>query len=183
MKQKYDFYNNCVRGYGSRQGNDIYEAISRAFDRMPISAIIDNSIFCANSGVPTSRMDVHEFKSIPCPLEEPSSRPEVWEMLYNVPIGNEAYELLKEQGKHISKKDDGHYFSDEHINKFLSTNQLSHIITSHFVSSSSYIFIAGGKLLNIFSASHFSGKDNDASCAYIDAGKIRVILIDSDNKT
>ena len=45
------FITQCVSRFGNR-GHEVWEAINKVFDVMPLAATIDNSIFCVHGGIP-----------------------------------------------------------------------------------------------------------------------------------
>uniref|UniRef100_T1K9T8 Serine/threonine-protein phosphatase n=1 Tax=Tetranychus urticae TaxID=32264 RepID=T1K9T8_TETUR len=70
----FTFQRECADKFGKNLGNSIWDAINRAFDVMPICAVVDESIFCAHGGIPTSVTKIEDLQNIPTPLAEP----DVW---------------------------------------------------------------------------------------------------------
>lgn len=46
------FLYQCKDRFGEEVGEAIYEEVNQAFDRLPLSAIVDNEIFCVHGGIP-----------------------------------------------------------------------------------------------------------------------------------
>jgi hypothetical protein len=46
------FIFQCRQRFGDDVGYRIWEACNQAFDRMPLAAVIDHSIFCVHGGIP-----------------------------------------------------------------------------------------------------------------------------------
>ena len=65
------FQNECISKYGDKHGVKIWELMNSIFDKMPISAIIDESIFCSHSGVPKRVHKTEEFDKVSTDLKNP----------------------------------------------------------------------------------------------------------------
>ena len=92
IQLQFTFLRECTSKFDQREGKDIWEMFNHVFDCMPISAVIDSSIFCAHGGIPASVTQLDELvKYIPCPLEDPmqASNP-AWEILWVDPISKEV---------------------------------------------------------------------------------------------
>lgn len=70
----FTFHKECVNKYGARIGPQIWEVINKVFDRMPVCAIVDENIFCAHGGIPTSVNKIEDLQKIPSPLLEPEGK-------------------------------------------------------------------------------------------------------------
>ena len=46
------FLFQCKMRFGAQVGEQIWEEINLAFDRLPFSAVIDHEIFCIHGGIP-----------------------------------------------------------------------------------------------------------------------------------
>lgn len=80
------FYRLCMNSF-ENDGIKIWEAINKAFDRLPLAAIIDNSIFCAHGGIPASVLTVADLEaSIPTPLKNINDSAVATEILWNDPM-------------------------------------------------------------------------------------------------
>lgn len=191
----FTFQRECFEKFGKACGQNIWDSINKVFDVMPICAVIDESIFCAHGGIPTSLTKLEELNSIPIPLPEPENQsPAAWEMLWNDPVsGNEFGEyaemLRLTSGSNAfnnlqgflpnTKRGTAYYFSEEAVNKFLQVNNLTHIIRAHEVIPPGYQFHMGGKVITIFSSSRYCGGTNEAACAFVEGEKIRILRLDT----
>ena len=194
----FTFKNECTEKFGKQLGNQLWEAFNKVFDSMPICAIIDESIFCAHGGIPTSSQKIEELMKIPVPLDDCESQsPVAWQMLWNDPVTSQEFrdytQLLRSQqaGQGAqpntqvpgflpnTKRGTAFYFSDEALKKFLSLNQLSHVIRAHEVIPNGYAFHMGGKCITIFSSSKYCGGLNESACALVNDEKIRIIKLET----
>ncbi|XP_074596477.1 uncharacterized protein LOC141851628 [Brevipalpus obovatus] len=191
----FTFQRECLDKFGKNLGANVWDAINRAFDVMPICAIIDDSIFCAHGGIPTTLTKIEDLQNIPSPLPEPETQsPAAWEILWNDPVsGNEFDEyaemLRLQSGSNAfnnlqgflpnTKRGTAYYFNEEAVNKFLQQNGLSHIIRAHEVIPPGYRFHMGGKVITIFSSSHYCGGMNESACIFVESEKLRVLRLDT----
>ena len=74
IQRMFTFHKECVNKYGARIGPQIWEVINKVFDRMPVCAVIDENIFCAHGGIPTSVTKIEDLQKIPNPLCEPEGK-------------------------------------------------------------------------------------------------------------
>lgn len=176
----------------------VWEAFNQVFDVMPLCAVVDEQIYCAHGGIPTSLMRLEQVAAaIPCPMVEPEAQsPVAWEILWNDPITSQEYEdyisLLRTQNSTLSSSSSGflpntkrgtaYYFADEAVNAFLQANNLSHVIRAHEVVPSGFQFFVGGRVTTVFSSSKYCGSFNESAVALVDANKIRIIKVDTNNK-
>jgi diadenosine tetraphosphatase ApaH/serine/threonine PP2A family protein phosphatase len=195
VQQQFTFHRECQDKFGTKSGLQIWEALNKVFDLLPICAIIDDSIFCAHGGIPTSVLKVEELMKIPCPMNDPENQsPSAWEMLWNDPVSNQEFTeysaMLRDQSGSSAynnlqgflpntKRGTAYYFSEDAVNKFLAANGLSHVIRAHEVIPSGYQFHMGGKVITVFSSSQYCGGLNESACALVDMEKIRIIKIDT----
>lgn len=191
----FTFQRECLDKFGKNLGSTIWDAINRVFDVMPICAVIDESIFCAHGGIPTSLTKIDDLQAIPTPLPEPESQsPAAWEILWNDPVSGNEYDeyadMLRLQSGSTSfnglqgflpntKRGTAYYFNEEAVNKFLQANGLTHIIRAHEVIPAGYRFHMGGKVITVFSSSHYCGGMNESACIFIEQEKLRVLRLDT----
>ncbi|RWS27556.1 Calcineurin-like protein phosphoesterase [Leptotrombidium deliense] len=192
IQKVFTFYKECTVKYGTRVGPQIFEAINRVFDRMPICAIIDEKIYCAHGGIPTSVSKIADLMKIPTPLQEPENEaPAAWEIMWNdpmdVPEFNELAEFMKAKENRgfltNSKRGTAYYYSEEAVDHFLQSNGLSHIIRGHEVVPLGYKFHLGGKVCTVFSSSKYCNGTNEASIIFIDNENMSVIRMETDGTT
>ena len=169
----------------------IWETFNKVFDVMPTCCVIDEQIFCAHGGIPTSVIRLEQLQTvIPKVLKEPENEcPSVWQMLWNDPITtsdyNELAALLKNNVKPPAgylpniKRGTAFFFGEEAVSNFLTINKLSNIIRAHEVSQPGFMTHNDGKVITVFSCSKYCNGFNDAACILVDDEKIRIIKVDT----
>jgi hypothetical protein len=81
LQIKYSYKKECVQKYGDTLGPKIWEMTNRVFDKLPLSAVIDDAIYCAHGGIPTSTRKVEEINAVKADLRNPENESSVaWEV-------------------------------------------------------------------------------------------------------
>ena len=78
VQEQFSFLAECR----NRLSLEMWEMFNDCFDRMPIAAIVDNRMYCAHGGMPSSVTSVSQLRDVPNPLDNPLMQSiEVWELL------------------------------------------------------------------------------------------------------
>ncbi|MGM0509747.1 MAG: metallophosphoesterase [Thermoplasmatota archaeon] len=139
LNRSYGFVNSLLERYSE----DLYTEITELYDKMPISAVIDQDSFFVHGGIPEGKVDIEEVQRL-----EPSDKA-YSEMLWNDP--SEDTELFAPnhlRGGH-------HIFGKEAVDRFLSENELSMIFRAHQCFAKGYNFFFDERLLSIFSVPNY----------------------------
>ena len=188
----YTYRNECLKKYGNEYGERIWQLTNRIFDLLPLCAVIDEKIFCAHGGIPKSALNLKEIDTIlPKVIDTPEENAIVWEMLWSDPLHQQLFADLARFTNVDLKTCDGYlankkrgtawFFNEEAVDRFLRTNDLSHVIRAHEVPINGFCFHFDKKCATIFSCSHYCGNNNECSAMLIDRNTIRVIRIDTAN--
>ncbi|RZF36568.1 hypothetical protein LSTR_LSTR010679 [Laodelphax striatellus] len=190
VQRMFTFSAECIKKFGKEQGSLVWEAVNRAFDNMPLAAVIDNQIFCCHGGIPPPWLcpTMESINEIPLELSDPEEQsPLAWGLLWNDPIRPERTkaprlnnELNENDGFATnSRRGTGHVFNKAALNKFLSVNGLTHVIRAHEAMLAGFQVHQNGKLLTVFSSSHYCGTDNGAACILVCNKELKIIQIDT----
>lgn len=154
---------------------------------MPIAAVVDNKIFCIHGGIPSTINNLNEINNIPCPLKDPELESQLaWELMWNDPLSSDykidQKTLVEQKGfVHNTKRGTAFFFSNEALLNFLTKHNLSHVVRAHEVQQVGFKIQLGGKLLTVFSSSHYCGGQNEAATVLADSSKLRLIRLDTSN--
>ncbi|KAK3587623.1 hypothetical protein CHS0354_032831 [Potamilus streckersoni] len=190
VQEMFSFKSECVCKFGETVGNQIWEAINDCFDVMPIAATVDDRIFCVHGGIPTQEIDgghISAINKIPVYLSDPEAQSQLaWDIMWSDPASLEVLtpETLKQLQENNgftfnTRRGTAHFFSCDALMSFLDRNGLSHVIRAHEVQEAGFQVQQQGKLLTVFSSSHYCGGSNEAACVLADNFKLRMIRIDT----
>ncbi|XP_026314486.1 uncharacterized protein LOC113226169 [Hyposmocoma kahamanoa] len=190
IQKMFTFYAECVNKYGETEGIKIWNAINQVFDVLPLAAVVDDKIFCCHGGIPPPWVCplITAIDKIPVPLTRPFEQSTIaWELLWNDPIkpnkmtATLALELTANEGFAANtKRGTGHVFDQNALDRFLAANRLSHVIRAHELHQSGFMCQLRGRLVSVFSSSHYCGGNNDSGVALLDCEKLRLIRINKD---
>ena len=190
------FKKECISKLGQVTGQIVWKAINKAFDAMPLAAVIDNKIFCVHGGIPSPYHKgghLREFYDIPHDLPDPSKTSQfAMEVMLSEPLrpqdeqDADIKKVLKESDGFLrnDKNGDGtHYFSRHALECFLNRNDLTHVIRAGQLTQAEAGFKVqhNSRLLTVFSSSGYQDGANQAACVLADQKKIRVFRIDKDS--
>ena len=196
---KYTYKRECMMKYDEVYGQRIWDLTNKIFDRFPLCAIIDDTIFCAHGGIPQTVTKIDEINSkIPVEIYSPEHDSTIaWEIMWSDPITSEQYRDLLEMQNLVTLRERGvkdgyaintkrgtaYFFSELAANNFFETNDLTHIIRAHEVPKWGFMFHFDFRCTTVFSCSHYCGNDNDCACILVDGEKLRVIRLDTTMNT
>ncbi len=151
-----DFLRQCVARLGTGPGCSIWEACNRAFDCLPLGALIENAILCVHGGVGKTFRSLDQIRQIKRPWTEEEFSDEdrqlFRDILWSDPTDGEEEEGLfpnPERGEHIYK------YGPDVVRDFCKNNKLRMIVRAHQVVMNGFELFAGGHLITIFSATKY----------------------------
>ncbi|XP_033099531.1 serine/threonine-protein phosphatase BSL1 homolog [Anneissia japonica] len=191
VQTNFSFQRECFSKFGKTIGQQVWEEINLCFDVMPLAAVVDDKIFCVHGGIPRSKTEasiiLEDINSIPVPLKDPETEsPLAWDIMWSDPVRSESMtdELSKELTDNNgfafnSRRGTANFFSSHALESFLEVNNLSHVVRAHEVQQVGFKVQLKGKLLTVFSSSHYCGGCNEAACILADRKKLRTIRLDT----
>lgn len=194
LQAHYTYKKECVMKYGEQMGLKVWELTNRVYDKLPVCALIDDSIYCAHGGIPHSSQDTDELIKIQRELPEPEKESTAaWEILWSDPCHMqqfwEAVEVCENSDScyegyiRNNKRGTAYLFNEVGAGNFLKRNGLSHIIRAHEVPRNIFQFHFGDKCITIFSCSHYCGNDNECATILVDNERMRIIELDTANNS
>jgi hypothetical protein len=139
------FLFQCKDRFGVALGEEVWEEVNSAFDRLPLAAVIDHELFCIHGGIPRPIKDSFqsEIQAIlalpsvisimpPYEYEEDWMRQVATDCIWSDPASEEMEGVLEETGFGDSPRGGGAVcFGNAAIENFLASNNLSYIIRAH----------------------------------------------------
>ncbi|CAK1544275.1 unnamed protein product [Leptosia nina] len=190
IQKMFSFHAECLAKYGENEGGRIWNAINQVFDALPLAAVVDDKVFCCHGGIPPPWVCplMSAIDKVPVPLPRPAEQSSIaWELMWNDPIRKNkitaslALELAANEGFAVNtKRGTGHVFEQAALERFLLANQLSHVVRAHELQQNGFMVQFNGRLVSVFSSSHYCGGTNDSGVALLEDGKLRLIRVTVD---
>lgn len=143
ITQVYGFYDECVRKYGSA---NVWKMYTDLFDYMPMTALIDNSIFCMHGGLSPSIETLDDVRSQDRIQEVPHEGP-LCDLLWSDPDDR--------PGWGISPRGAGYTFGADISAQFNHINNLKLIARAHQLVMEGYNWSHEKNVVTIFSAPNY----------------------------
>ena len=144
ITQVYGFYDECMRKYGSI---NVWRYCTEIFDYLPISAIIDEKIFCIHGGLSPTIDTIDEIRNIDRKQEVPHDGA-MCDLLWSDPDQDQ-------KGFGISPRGAGYLFGEDVVNTFEEINKIDLIARAHQLVMEGYKMMFDGKLVTIWSAPNY----------------------------
>lgn len=151
VNRVYGFYAEVKRRFDVK----LWRAFGECFNCLPISAIIQERIFCTHGGLSPCMESLDDIKDIERPTEVPDDGL-MCDLLWADP--------LKNSGPNWVPNDRGvsYVFSEILVRKFLQKHHLDLICRAHQVVEQGYEFFAKRQLVTIFSAPNYCNEFDNA---------------------
>jgi serine/threonine-protein phosphatase PP1 catalytic subunit len=157
VNRLYGFYDECHRRYSIK----LWKDFTVMFNWLPVSALIDDKIFCVHGGLSPDLKSIEQLYEIQRPTDVPNSGL-LCDILWSDPSPDVDTWGENERGVSF-------IFSPSVIKKFLEENSLDLICRAHQVVEDGYEFFADRTLVTVFSAPDYCGEyDNCAAMMIVD---------------
>ncbi|EAX96143.1 Ser/Thr protein phosphatase, putative [Trichomonas vaginalis G3] len=129
VSKKYNFRNDCV----CHVDMPFFKSIIKAFNVMPLGAVVNHDIFCVHGGIPQTDMSLEEISQVkrPFPLEYKNIQEQ---MLWSDPKQN----LLYDDFEYNTARRAGLYFGKKALASFFEKNGVTYLIRGHEVCQEGY---------------------------------------------
>jgi len=157
ITQVYGFYDECLRKYGSA---NVWKYFTDLFDCLPLTALIEHSIFCLHGGLSPSIDTLDHVRELDRIQEVPHEGP-MCDLLWSDPDDR--------SGWGISPRGAGYTFGQDISEQFNHNNGLSLIARAHQLVMEGYNWCQERNVVTIFSAPNYCYRcGNQASIMEID---------------
>jgi len=165
MNQKYGFQQECHERLGKDWGQQVFDVIQKAFDQLPLGAVIADRVLVVHGGIGDGLWKVNDLKNIKRPLPE---QPDRWihNILWSDPIEDDAKDAEGVFGVHDSPRGGITARFGWNVTKtFCARNGLGLIVRSHQSKRDSIGFdiMHDNLLIRVFSARDYEGHGNDGA--------------------
>jgi len=143
ITQVYGFYDECMRKYGHA---GIWKAFTDLFDFMPLSAVIENKIFCPHGGLSPSIDTLDDVRKIDRFAEVPHEGP-VCDLVWSDPDDRAGWGM--------SPRGAGYTFGQDITEQFNQNNGLKLIARAHQLVMEGYLWHHDQSLVTIFSGRNY----------------------------
>ncbi|PYH87081.1 Metallo-dependent phosphatase [Aspergillus uvarum CBS 121591] len=146
ITQVYGFFDECLRKYGNAR---VWNLFTDLFDHLPLTALIDNHIFCLHGGLSPSVDMLNNIRVLNCFQEPPHEGP--------IDVGG-------------ASPPGGRYtFGQDILQGFNHRNVLALVAKAHQMVMDGYLWSHGRKVVTIFSAPNYCYRcGNQAAIMEID---------------
>ena len=153
FSKMYGLYNECLKKIKIKdEAQDIYNKINELFDLLQLAAVVDNKYFCIHGGLSPELKKIDILNSIERKKEIPE-KGIITDLIWSDP---------KEEVNEFepSKKGAGQFYGEKAVNDFIKeNNNIEMIIRSHELVDDGYKFQFNNKLLTVFSAPDYGGRE------------------------
>ena len=192
------FIAQCRMRFGDELGFLVWEEANKAFDRMPLSCVIDQDIFCVHGGIPRVSLNSDSTNTNSSRIQDILSVPRVAGV--NPPYEHESEDAQQVASDCIwsdpASEDQEHStvdprtgfgeslrgggaicFGHKAVTDFLNQHNYSYIMRAHEAHADGVAVSKGARVFTVFSTSkdHNQGSRAMAGCILVDDEKLQVI--------
>jgi len=143
ITQVYGFYDECLRKYGNA---NVWKYFTDLFDYLPVTALIENQIFCLHGGLSPSIDTLEHVRALDRVQEVPHEGP-MCDLLWSDPDDR--------SGWGISPRGAGYTFGQDISEQFNHNNGLSLVCRAHQLVMEGYNWCHEKNVVTIFSAPNY----------------------------
>jgi serine/threonine-protein phosphatase 2A catalytic subunit len=143
ITQVYGFYDECLKKYGNP---NVWKLFTDLFDYLPLTAVIENKIFCLHGGLSPAITTLDEIRKFDRFQEVPHDGP-MCDLLWSDPDIKTGFQ--------ISPRGAGHIFGEDVSKKFCTCNGLDLISRAHQLIMEGYSSTHDQRVVTIFSAPNY----------------------------
>ncbi|KAJ5081188.1 Serine/threonine-protein phosphatase PP2A catalytic subunit [Penicillium angulare] len=144
ITQVYGFYDECLRKYGNA---NVWQYFTNLFDYFPITALVENQIFCLHGGLSPSIDTLDHIRALDRMQEPPHEGP-MCDLLWSDPD--------ERSGWGISPRGAGYTFGADISESFLHNNGLSLVVRAHQMVMDGYFWSHPECVVTVFSGVYIS---------------------------
>lgn len=188
------FLTQCRQRFGHDEGYIVWHQINHAFDRLPLAATIDHSVFCVHGGIPralslgerqldsifglpaVASMDVLDKKF----YDDNPQLTMVSDMLWGDPAREEhesALDPVTGFGRSVLRGGNAVSYGTRAVDEFLDYYKFSYVLRAHEATMDGIQVAKNARVITIFSTSKDHGLGDDATCGCVLVDKDRLLAM------
>eukprot|EP00471_Norrisiella_sphaerica_P006851 CAMPEP_0184483034 /NCGR_PEP_ID=MMETSP0113_2-20130426/4646_1 /TAXON_ID=91329 /ORGANISM="Norrisiella sphaerica, Strain BC52" /LENGTH=839 /DNA_ID=CAMNT_0026863163 /DNA_START=285 /DNA_END=2804 /DNA_ORIENTATION=+ len=159
INEEMGFCAECTRKYN----RDMWNRFSDAFKFLPLATVIEDTVFVVHGGLCWEDISLEDIKKMKRDYLFAPYETNMEDMLWSDPldVDDDTGLPFKGRGKNEARNDAGCVFGEDIVDRFLQDNKLRCIVRSHECVDAGYEWYFDGKLVTVFSASRYRGKDDN----------------------
>lgn len=169
INSAFGFQTECVTRLNEDPDNPvIFNAFNDLFDRLPLAAIVNDTVLCLHGGIGSAITSISDIEKIKRPLEVIHEVTNIDQQLVVDILWSDPTDSDSEIGIQPNTTRDptgvGNIvkFGPDRVNDFLKNNNLGLIIRAHECVMDGFERFSGGQLITVFSATDYCGKHKNA---------------------
>ena len=143
ITQVYGFYDECLRKYGNA---NVWTCFTDVFDCLPLSACVENRIFCPHAGLSPSLDTIDHIQALERRMEIPHEGP-MCDLVWSDPDDR--------CGWGISPRGAGYTFGSDISEQFLQTNNFQFVVRAHQLVMEGFLWAHQDLCVTVFSAPNY----------------------------
>ena len=143
VNQMYGFYNDCVQAYGHI---GVWSLANDTFDLLPISAIVDQKVFCVHGGLSKGIDLIEQLDLLQRRVELPPEG-SLCDLCWSDPADVQQWTM--------NQRGAGWMFGKPQVEQFLHANNLKFIARSHQLAMNGYQWYFDNQLITVWSAPNY----------------------------
>jgi len=151
----YGFYDECKRRYNIK----VWKLFCEVFNKLPFVAIIDDKIFCVHGGLSPEITNMDSIRRITRPCDVPDVGM-MCDFLWADPDIDIAGWAESDRGV-------SYIFGPDVVASFIKKHDFDVVVRAHQVVADGYEFMAGRRLITLFSAPNYCGEFDNAGALMI----------------
>jgi protein phosphatase len=169
INSAFGFQTECITRLNEDPDNPvIFNAFNDLFDRLPLAAVINDTVLCLHGGIGSSITTLSDINKIKRPLEVIHEVTNIDQQLVVDILWSDPTDSDSETGIQPNTTRDptgvGNIvkFGPDRVSEFLKNNNLGLIIRAHECVMDGFERFSGGQLITLFSATDYCGKHKNA---------------------
>jgi protein phosphatase len=169
INSAFGFHTECLTRLNEDPENPIvFNYFNDLFDRLPLAAIVNDTVLCLHGGIGSSLNSISEIEKIKRPLEVIHEVTNIDQQLVVDILWSDPTDSDIETGIQPNSTRDptgvGNIvkFGPDRVSDFLKNNNLSLILRAHECVMDGFERFAGGQLITLFSATDYCNKHRNA---------------------